>query len=101
MSASNPAVPGSVANHWHGVPVTGTATMVPGHVLFDMLPPLHIGDYWSEHYVPEWECSHSTFVTIGVPCVLCDMRPVASTCISNVTCGQITKSPVSSTIIKP
>ena len=101
MATMNPAVPGAVATHFHGVPLTATATTIPGTVLFDGLPPLHIGDFWFEHYVPEWECSHPTFVTTGAPNVLCDNRPLAVSCLSNVTCGQITESPIQTTIIKP
>ncbi len=101
MSASNPAVPGAQASHYHGVPTTITGTTVAGHVLFDRMPPLHMGDPWAEHYVPEWESSHPTTVMSGPACVLCDGRPVAATFLSNVTCGQITLSPVNSTIIKP
>jgi uncharacterized Zn-binding protein involved in type VI secretion len=97
----NPAVPGSVAAHWHGVPVTATPTTVPGHVLFQGLPPLHIGDFWSVHYVPEWESAHGTAVVTGTPGVICDGRPLACTCFSNVTCGQIAKSIVNTTIVKP
>lgn len=101
MAALNPAVPGSGAGHWHGVPATVTATTVPGTVLMQGLPPLHIGDFWFEHYVPEWESSHPTFVTTGAANVLCDGRPVAVSCFSNVTCGMIVKSPVQTVVIKP
>ena len=101
MGASNPAVPSSVANHWHGVPKTATSTFTSGHVLFDMLPPLHEGDFWADHYVPEWEDDHPTFVVTGPACVLCDNRPVAATLLSQITCGYIKDSPVSTTIIRP
>jgi uncharacterized Zn-binding protein involved in type VI secretion len=96
----NPAVTGAKAAHNHGVPGTVTATSVPGAVKFDEAYPLHLGDEWAEHYVPEWECSHPTFVTSGANNVICDNRPLAVTELSTVTCGQIIKSPVMTTIIK-
>ena len=95
----NPAVPTSFAKHWHGVPATTTATTIPGHVLMEGLPPLHMGDYWASHYVPEWESSHPTFVVSGAPNVLCDGRPVATTCYSSVGCGMIMGSPVVTVVI--
>ena len=101
MSTINPAVPGATAEHAHGVPITVTATSVPGTVLFDKLPPLHIGDFWFAHYVPEWECAHPVSVITGALGVLCDNRPLACTGISSVMCGQITLSPVQNVIIKP
>lgn len=101
MSSINPAVPGATAAHEHGVPKTVTATMLPGTVYFDSLPPLHVGDFWFEHYVPEWECSHPTFVASGATNVLCDGRPVACSALSSVGCGQIAISPVQTTVIVP
>lgn len=101
MPSINPAVPGSTATHKHGVPETITATSVPGTVLFNMMPPLHVGDFWFEHYVPEWESSHPVSVITGALGVLCDNRPLACTGISSVMCGQITLSLVENTIIKP
>ena len=101
MGACNPAVPCSAAGHWHGVPGTVTYFVCPGTVLMDGLPPLHMGDYWSEHYVPEWECSHSTFVCTGAPIVLCDGRPVAATGLSLVGCGVVVGSPVQNVVIVP
>lgn len=98
--ASNPAVPGATAAHAHGIPVTATATVVPGTVYFDKAPPVHMGDFWFEHYVPEWECSHPTFIVNGANNVLCDKRPVAVTGMSSVGCGIITTSPIMTTIIK-
>ena len=97
----NPAVPGATATHAHGIPKTVTATFVPGTVYFDKLPPLHMGDFWFEHYVPEWECSHPTFVVNGASNVLCDKRPLAVTGMSSVGCGIVTVSPIMATIIRP
>ena len=98
---SNPAVPGSTATHVHGIPKTFTATNLPGTVIFGKLYPLHMGDPWFVHYVPEWESAHPTVVSNGAPNVLCDKRPLAITELSNVQCGQITLSPMQIVIIKP
>lgn len=98
--AINPAVTLSSARHWHGVPSTMTYTSVPGSVRFESSYPLHPGDYWAEHYVPEWESSHGVSVRTGANNVLCDGRPLAVTQSSLIDCGNISNSPIMSTIIK-
>ena len=97
---SYPVVPGSTATHSHGIPETITATMVPGAVYFEKVPPLHMGDFWFMHYVPEWECAHPTAIANGANNVLCDKRPLAITALSSVGCGLVTVSPVLTTIVK-
>lgn len=97
----NPAVTLSTAYHWHGVPETKTNTMRPGSVRFESFYPLHVGDYWASHYVPEWEDSHDTFVRSGVASVICDGSQLPTTEISYIDCGRIFRSPVISTIIRP
>lgn len=99
MSGMNPVVPSSVASHWHGDPQTSTSTYVAGSVVFESSRPLHTGDYWAEHYVPEWEDSHPTFVRNGANNVLCDGRPLSITCYT-IDCGFIRYSPIMSTIIR-
>ena len=101
MASVNPAVTGSTATHGHGIPETITPTTIPGHVYFNMLAPLHVGDPWIEHYVPEWESSHPISVITGAMNVLCDERPLAGTGISSVMCGVVTVSPVMNTILVP
>ena len=100
MSGMNPAVTLSSARHWHGVPSTTTFTNVAGSVRFESSFPLHLGDYWASHYVPEWESSHGVSVRSGANNVLCDRRPLAITQGSRIDCGTISFSPVMSTIIR-
>ena len=97
----NPAVPGAAASHWHGVPVTQTYFFCPGSVYVEGMPPLHAGDYWADHYVPEWEESHPTSVWSGPRSVLFDGRPVATTGLSLIDCGIVKNSPVATVIIVP
>ena len=99
MSA-NPAVTLASAKHFHGVPGTTTWTRVAGSVRFESSYPLHVGDYWASHYVPEWESSHDTSVRTGAYNVLCDNRVLAITEGSNIDCGIISFSPVMSTVIR-